>query len=104
MVIAIGPCFLLAPVVAVLAVLAIPLWPVCLLALLVMLVVVWPIEQLCRLLGLKAYRGASATVWRWLRWMSVPWTWFDVPAKKAAANAPDAADAPSADTGTGTAP
>lgn len=79
MVIAIGPCFLLAPVVAVLAVLAIPLWPVCLAVLLVMLIVVWPIEQIGTRLGIGALRGASARVWGWLRWMSTPWNWFDLP-------------------------
>lgn len=79
---AIGPCILLAPVVAALAVLAIPLWPVCLLVLLVALVVVWPIEQVATGLGVVALRGWSATVWSWLRWMSTPWDWFDLPAKK----------------------
>ena len=82
MVVAIGPCFLLAPVVAVLAVLAIPLWPVCLAVLLVLLLVIWPIEQIGTRLGIGALRGASARVWGWLRWMSTPWNWFDLPSVK----------------------
>ena len=84
MVMAIGPCFFLAPVVAVLAVLAIPLWPVCLAVLLVMLIIVWPIEQIGTRLGIGALRGASARVWGWLRWMSTPWNWFDLPKAKPA--------------------
>ena len=87
MVVAIGPCFLLAPVVAVLAVLAIPLWPVCLAVLLVLLLVIWPIEQIGTRLGIGALRGASARVWGWLRWMSTPWNWFDLPSARPADNA-----------------
>ncbi|MBI3504414.1 MAG: hypothetical protein HY059_06200 [Proteobacteria bacterium] len=90
MVMLIGPCFFLAPVVAVLAVLAIPLWPVCLAVLFAMFVVVWPVEQVVTRLGVTRMRGASARVWGWLLWMSTPWNWFDLP-KKAPPAVPPAA-------------
>jgi len=81
-VIAIGPCMFLAPVVAVLGILAIPLWPVVLAALLLSYVVAWPVEKLASLVGVHALDGASATIWRWTKWMSAPWNWFDLPVKK----------------------
>ena len=70
---------LVAPLVVVALILAIPLWPVALALLTVLLIVTWPIELLCRLLHIPAFRGATATVWRWLVWMSMPLNWFDTP-------------------------
>ncbi len=77
MALAIGPCMLLAPLVAVALIVAIPLWPVALALLAALLMVTWPIEQLCRLLHFPAFTGASATVWRWLVWTAKPLNWFD---------------------------
>lgn len=69
--------------VVVLLVLAIPLWPVALAVLAAALVATWPLEQLLGLVGLRLLRGASARLGIWLRWMSAPWNWFDMPAKSA---------------------
>lgn len=62
MALAIGPCMFLAPLVAVLLIVAIPLWPVALALLAALLIVTWPLEQLCRLLHIPAFVGASAAV------------------------------------------
>lgn len=59
MALAIGPCMLLAPLVAVL------------------LIVTWPLEQLCGLPHIPAFVGTSAAVRRWLSWTSMPLNWFD---------------------------
>ena len=79
MALALGPCMLVAPLVVVALILAIPLWPVALALLLLVLAVTWPLEMGCRLLRIPAFRGATATVWRWLKWMSMPFNWFDKP-------------------------
>ncbi|MCX5765677.1 MAG: hypothetical protein NTZ43_00440 [Gemmatimonadetes bacterium] len=79
MVLAIGPCFLLAPVVAALALLAIPLWPIALVILLVVFVLTWIVEFAGTRLGLRWWRGRSAAVWRAFLWMRTPWNWFDAP-------------------------
>ena len=73
---------LVAPLVVVALIVAIPLWPVALALLAALLVVTWPLEVLCRLLRIPAFRGATATVWRWLKWMSMPLNWFDKPQQK----------------------
>ncbi|MHB8839996.1 MAG: hypothetical protein ACYC7F_13720, partial [Gemmatimonadaceae bacterium] len=82
MALAIGPCMFVAPLAAVALIIAIPLWPVALALLSALLVVTWPVEQLCRLLRIPAFRGASATVWRWLAWMAKPLNWFDLPSRR----------------------
>lgn len=84
MTLAFGPCMLFAPVVVVLFLLSIPLWGALLALLAIAIAVTWPIEQLCARLGLSAFRGASATLGRWLRGLSRPWRWLDLPAKTGA--------------------
>jgi len=79
---ALGPCMLVAPLVVVALIVAIPLWPVALVLLAVLLAVTRLVEMLCRLLRIPAFKGASATVWRWLVWMSMPLNWFDQPKQK----------------------
>ncbi len=83
---ALGPCFLLAPLVVVAVIIAIPLWPVAMVLLSALLLVTWPLEHLCALLRIPAFRGATVRVWGWLKWMSKPFNWFDKPV---AAQRPD---------------
>lgn len=82
MVLAIGPCFLLAPVVAALALLAIPLWPIALVLLLIVFILTWTVELVGTRLGLTRLRGRSAAVWRAFIWLRTPWNWFDAPKKR----------------------
>ena len=94
MVLLLGPCMFLAPLVMVLAILAVPLWPVVLVALGAAWLIVWPAEFIARTLGIHAVDGASKKVGSWFRFMLTPWTYFDVPAKAAPAVDPAPPEAP----------
>ncbi len=75
----IGPCLLVAPVVAVVAVLAIPLWPVAIVVLGAAWLVTWPTERAMRALGLVDRARASAALARWFGVALRPWNMFDAP-------------------------
>ena len=99
MALAIGPCMFVAPLVPIALLIAIPLWPVALVGLAVMWLVTWPLERACRILGVRLFQGASATLTRWFRTVLTPWTFFDPP--PAAIAPPDTGDAATGDAATG---
>jgi hypothetical protein len=88
MALAIGPCMFLAPLVFVLALLMIPLWPVAIILAGVIWLVVWPIDQLLVLAGVRSAGGASRRVNRWLRVAVTPWTLFALPKRVPSPGAP----------------
>lgn len=73
----IGPCMLLAPLVAVLVVIALPLWPVAIAVLGVLWLVVWPLERATTLVGLRVMRGWSRAVGRTFYFVLKPWVYLD---------------------------
>lgn len=73
----IGPCMLLAPLVAVLAFLAVPFWPVAIVLVATAWLVVWPLEHGLALAGVQLMQGWSAWVARTLYNVVKPWVWLD---------------------------
>ena len=77
MTILIGPCMLLAPLVAVLAVLALPLWPVAIVIVATTWLLVWPIERVTALCGLRFMQGWSVALGHTLYYVVKPWAYLD---------------------------
>ena len=77
MTILIGPCMLLAPLVAVLAVLALPLWPIAIVIVATTWLLVWPIERVMALCGLRVMQGWSVALGRTLYYVVKPWVYLD---------------------------
>lgn len=74
----IGPCMVLAPLVAVVAFLAVPFWPVAIVIVAAIWLVVWPIERVMKLLGVGVMQGWSAKIGRTLYYVIKPWVYLDV--------------------------
>jgi hypothetical protein len=72
-----GPCIVLAPLIAVLALLALPLWPVAIVLLGLLWLLVWPMEHLALVLGLRDHAGVSDTLRRWFLNVLRPWVYFE---------------------------
>ncbi|MFI5310660.1 MAG: hypothetical protein ACHQQ3_05475 [Gemmatimonadales bacterium] len=81
MVVLIGPCMFLAPLVLVVALLAIPLWPVAIVLIGACWLAVWPLERLVALAGFRGMRGWSAAIARLFVTVLRPWDYFDAPRK-----------------------
>jgi hypothetical protein len=79
MAVLVGPCMLVAPLVAVVAILCIPLWPVAIVVVGMAWLVVWPLEQLARRAGSVAVAGWSARVAKAFVTVLKPWNYFDPP-------------------------
>jgi hypothetical protein len=77
----IGPCMIAAPLVAVAFVVAIPLWPVAVVLSLAGWALAASLEWLGRLVGIDALNGWGVAMWRLLRTILTPWTYFDPPKK-----------------------
>jgi hypothetical protein len=88
MALAIGPCMFVAPLVFVLALLLIPLWPVAIVLAAALWLVVWPVDQLFLLVGVRGAGGASRRVSRWLRVVVTPWVLFELPKRPPTPRAP----------------
>ena len=82
MAIAIGPCMFVAPLVFLLGLLLVPLWPVAIVVMAALWLVAWPLEQLLLLLRVRAVKGMSRRVARWLRVVTRPWILFELPPPK----------------------
>lgn len=92
---AIGPCFFLAPIVAVLAIVALIAWPFVVVAALVPWLLAWPLERLLVAAGVGAARGLFARATRVMRLVAMPWSWFDgIPKPGAARTDADQPPAP----------
>lgn len=92
---AIGPCFFLAPIVAVLAIVALIAWPFVVVAALVPWLLAWPLERLLVAAGMDAARGLFARATRVMRLVAMPWSWFNgIPKPGAARTIPDEPPAP----------
>ncbi len=85
---AIGPCFFVAPIVAVLAVVALVAWPFVVVGAVVPWLLTWPLERLLVALGVGAARGLFARATRVMRLLAMPWSWFDGIPRPGAAQAP----------------
>lgn len=75
----IGPCILVAPIVAVLAVLAIPLWPVAIVVLGVTRLLFWPVERIASSLGYEWATPVASKLAVWFGVVLKPWNFFDSP-------------------------
>jgi hypothetical protein len=82
MIVAIGPCMLLAPFVFILALLAIPFWPVILALVGLAWLVVWPLERMALAMGMGDRMVWAPKIGRAFRVLLTPWSYFDLPAKK----------------------
>lgn len=85
MMLLIGPCMFLAPVVVLLVPIGIVLWPPTLLLVGLAWLVLWPAAAIAR--ARHAGRPARmtrvhATLGRWFRTLCTPWNYFDVPDRK----------------------
>ena len=77
MTILLGPCMLLAPLVAVLAFLALPLWPIAIVIVAAIWLLVWPMERVMALFGLRFMQGWSVSLGRTLNYVVKPWVYLD---------------------------
>ena len=76
MILLIGPCMFLAPLVVLLIPLFVVLWPPVLLLTGLTWLLVWPFAAVGQW---SRARAAQATLGRWFRMLLTPWTYFDVP-------------------------
>lgn len=79
--VALGPCTLLAPVVFLLGIVAMLCWPFVLAGLALVWLAAWPVEWLLVALGMRPARGLRAAIGRVLALVARPWNYFDVPVR-----------------------
>ena len=78
----IGPCMVVAPLVAVGFILAIPLWPVLVLLSGFGWLLAATLEQMLRIVGVRATDGWGLAARRLFLAILTPWTYFDPPKRK----------------------
>ena len=78
----IGPCMVVAPLVAVALVLAIPLWPIVVVATGCCWLLAVMLETLCGAIGFDGVDGWGNAARRVFRTVLTPWTYFDRPDRK----------------------
>jgi hypothetical protein len=79
MIVLIGPCMFVAPLLAPLVPLAVVLWPIVLFVLGVFYVLLWPLALISSWLGGRWLPARLATIRRWFVFMLRPWKYFDPP-------------------------
>ncbi|HVZ49314.1 MAG TPA: hypothetical protein VG916_11060 [Gemmatimonadaceae bacterium] len=79
MILLIGPCMFVAPLLVVLVPVAIVLWPPTLVLLGVLWLLVWPFAAVAGGDGTAGIARAHRTIGRWFRTLLTPWTYFDAP-------------------------
>lgn len=75
----IGPCMFVAPLLVVLIPVALVLWPPTLLVLGIVWLILWPFAVAAHDDPSKGVVHARRTVGHWFRTVLTPWTYFDVP-------------------------
>ena len=83
MIVLIGPCMFVAPLLVLLVPVAVVLWPVVLLVLGVLCVLLWPLALISSWLGGHWLPARLATIGRWFVFMLRPWKYFDPPKRPA---------------------
>ncbi|MDH5234121.1 MAG: hypothetical protein OEW77_04115 [Gemmatimonadota bacterium] len=79
MILLLGPCMFMAPLVLVLVPVAIVLWPPTMVLLGVTYLLLWPFAALARRSGAAGLPTVHETIGRWFRTLLTPWTHFDEP-------------------------
>jgi hypothetical protein len=79
MIVLLGPCMFVAPLLVLLLPVAAVLWPIVLTVLGAVYVLLWPIVRIAVLAGDRRLAGWHAILGRWFVWMLRPWRYFDPP-------------------------
>ena len=79
MILLLGPCMFMAPLVLILIPIGIVLWPPTLLVLGITYLLLWPFAAIARRQGAVRLPAMHATLGRWFRTVLTPWTYFDEP-------------------------
>jgi hypothetical protein len=90
MIVLIGPCMFVAPLLVLLLPVAVVLWPVVLVVLGVACALLWPVATISALLGGRWLPARLATLRRWFVFMLRPWRYFDPPLRTAPQDPPPA--------------
>jgi hypothetical protein len=79
MILLIGPCMFVEPLLVLLLPVAVVLWPVVLVVLGLVFILLWPVSLVSSWLGGRWLPARLATTGRWFIFMLHPWRYFDPP-------------------------
>ena len=82
MIVLIGPCMFVAPLLILLLPVAVVLWPVVLLAVGVAYLLLWPAAILSSRLGARWLPARHVAIGRWFVTLLRPWRYFDPPSRE----------------------